>query len=331
VTPTLVALRRAVLPLVLVAACSTQTLDAGSDTARGLLPVDQRNQVILSNDGCGNWQGLYAVLFANAGGPALAGITVNASSYAPDLDANFAAWQDLVTAARASGLRGIPDPIESVGSPLVRPADGAIDSTPPNRSEGAQLIVDLSSRLSLPYRPLVVAVGGRLTDVADAYLIDHTVTDRVVVVAALGSLTAKGAVMGNPNGELDSWADTIVAQEFRYIQISDFYDPTTDIPSSLVPNLPKNPLGDLIATQQPSITDTVVESDQVSIIAVGLSAFTVAVQWVAPDPTVGFSPVIGPSLVPATNGHVWLVSSIDSALANARLSEMLQDPTTFGQ
>jgi hypothetical protein len=66
-------------------------LDAGSDTPHDLLPVDERNQIIISNDGCGSWQGLLAILFSNAGGPALAGIIVNASNYAPDLDANIVA------------------------------------------------------------------------------------------------------------------------------------------------------------------------------------------------------------------------------------------------
>ena len=325
------AFRRAVAPLLLAAACSGQSFDVGSDSPRGLLPVDNRNQVILSNDGSGNWQGLYAVLFSNAGGPLLAGITVNASSYAPDLNANLSAWQNLVTAARASGLRGIPDPIASVGSPLTRPSDGNIDTTVPNRSEGAQAIVQLSSRLSLPYRPLVVAVGGRLTDVADAYLIDHTVTDRVVVVAALGSVSTTGGVMGSPNGELDPWADAIVAQKFRYVQISVFYDPTTDIPSSQLGNLPMNPLGDLIAAQQPSITDMPIRADQVSIIAVGLPAFVVAVEKVAQDPSVGISSTSGASLVTDANGPLWLVTSIDSALATTRLWQMLQDPKTYGQ
>ena len=40
--------------------------------------------------------------------------------------------------------------------------------------------------MSLPWRPLVVVTGSRLTDVADAYLMDPTVADRVVVVSALG-------------------------------------------------------------------------------------------------------------------------------------------------
>jgi len=96
----------------------------------------------------------------------------------PTLDANVTGLRDLVLAARESGLRNIPDPIASIGPPLVRPASGEIDATAPNRSEGARFIVDASQRLSLPYRPLVVVTGGALTDVADAYLLDRTVAER---------------------------------------------------------------------------------------------------------------------------------------------------------
>jgi hypothetical protein len=35
--------------------------------------------------------------------------------------------------------------------------------------------------------------------------------------------------------------------------------------------------------------------------------------------------------VPDTNGHDWLVTSVDATLANARLWEMLEDPKTYGQ
>jgi hypothetical protein len=43
--------------------------------------------------------------------------------------------------------------------------------------------------------------------VADAYLIDHGVADRIVVVSSLGSVSGAHGVMGPPNGELDPWAD----------------------------------------------------------------------------------------------------------------------------
>jgi hypothetical protein len=321
---------RAVLLTFSTLACQSESLDAGSDLPHGLLPVDERNPVILSNDGLGNWYGLYAMLFANSGGPPLAGIAVNTSSYATSLDDNLADWQALVDAARASGLHGIPEPTASVGAPLVRPADGDIDATTPNGSDGARLVLDVSARSSTPARPVVIVAGGRLTDIADAYLLDHRVTDRVVVAAALGSGSSDGGSMGAPNGELDPWADWIVTQRFRYIQVSAFYDATIDLPSSELAILPENALGELTAAQQPGITNVATRADQVSILAVGLPEFVVAVERVEQDPTHGFASTKGPELVPNRDGPHWLVTGIEPAVAGARLRQMLSDPKTYG-
>jgi hypothetical protein len=88
----------------------------------GRLPVDERNPIILANDGVSdNWSGEFAVLLANSGGPALAGIIVTSSWFWPDLNANANGWTRFVTAARSSGLRNIPDNTASAGLPLVRP------------------------------------------------------------------------------------------------------------------------------------------------------------------------------------------------------------------
>jgi hypothetical protein len=320
---------RAVALGLLLGACGEQTLDAGFDVPHGLLPIDERNPVILSNDGTGNWYGLYAVLFASTGGPSLAGIAVNTSSYATSLEDNVGGWRTLVSAARASGLRDIPDPTASIGAPLVRPARDDIDATSPNGSEGARLIVDVSKRVSLPSRPVVVVAGGRLTDIADAYLLDHSVTERVVVVAALGSTSARNGAMDAPNGELDPWADWIVAQRFRYVQVSAYYDATRDLPASKLANLPKNPLGTLVATQQPDITDVPTQADQVSILAAALPSFVVAVERVAVDTAATFD-ASGPALLPDEAGPHWLVVQIAPTAAAARLERMLQDPATFG-
>jgi len=322
----------ALAPLLLAFACGGQALDAGSDTPHGLLPVDERNSIILNNDNYDdNWQGVFAVLFANAGGGPLAGIIINGSTYAPDLKKNLAAWQELTTAAHASNLRGIPDPIASQGSPLARPSNGSIDSTVPNRSAGALLIVEASARLALPNRPLVVVTGGRLTDVADAYLVDNSVAERVVVVSALGSVTRTGAIMGPSNGELDPWADWIVTQRLTYVQVSAYYDQTTDITSAQLNSLPKNQFGDFIAKQQPIIRNNLPEADHVSILAVGLPKFVVAAERVALDPNGVFDSTMGPALVPDAKGRVLLVTGVDGSLAGPRLWQMLQDPKTFGR
>jgi hypothetical protein len=314
-------------------ACEGGNIDAGRDSPPpGLLPVDARNPVILANDSAtDNWAGEYAMLLANSGGPALAGIIVNPSRpYWPDLAANVAVWNDMITAARASGLRNIPDATASAGDVLVRPADGEIDHTTPNRSDGAKLILALSARLSVPWRPLVVVTGSRLTDVADAYLMDHAVAERVVVVAALGSASGGGGGMGWPNGELDPWADWIVGQRFRYIQISGYYDQLGDVPSAEAANLPGNAFGSWMAAKIPSVLQIPMSSDQIGVLAVGLAAFATAVSRAVVDTSAAFDATTGPPLVGQSDGSTWVVPSCDAAMAADRLWKMLRDPRTFG-
>ena len=316
--------------LPVLVACSG-TLDAGSDRPRERLPVGPENPVILCNDGpSDNWHGEYAMLLAHAGAPALAGIVVSTGGMWFDLDENFNGWQELVTLARESGLASVPDPIRSPSAPLERPADGNVDSTAANDSEGARFIVRKSSELSRPDRPVVVATGGRLTDVADAYLIDPTVTDRVIVVASLGTGFSEGeqvARMGIPNGEMDPWANAIVVQRFRYVQVSAYYDQLADVPAERIAELPDNPLGVWMGEKQADIFATPLASDQVSVIALGVPRFTLGVThvslsgWENDEPT----------LAPDRNGTVWLVTASDGAAATARLWELLLDPATFGR
>ena len=313
-----------------VAGCG-KTLDAGRDLPHGLLPVDERNPVILENDGWSdNWSGEYAALLANHGGPPLAAIIVDGTKYWPDAGANLNGWNRMVQAARASGLDDLPDATMSMGAPLARPSDGQIDSTVPNHSAGAQVILEVSRRLSLPWRPVVVLANAPLTNLADAYLIDHTVVDRVVVVAALGSYAAPNGVMGGPNGDLDLWANWIVAQRFRYVQVSAYYDQTTDVAADDVSSLPANPLGTWMAGKQPNIFKVTTASDQVSVLAVGLPAFAVAVNRAVPDISGGFDTMRGLPLVPASDGNVWLVTQIAAPLAASHLWQWLLDPSTYG-
>ena len=72
-------MRSCVALLLAVGGCGG-SLDAGRDEPKGLLPVDDRNPVLLCNDGAyDNWQGEYAVLMASEGTLSLAGIVINTS------------------------------------------------------------------------------------------------------------------------------------------------------------------------------------------------------------------------------------------------------------
>jgi hypothetical protein len=317
--------------LALAAGGCTESRNLGTSVPHGRLPVDERNPIVLVNDGAyDNWQGEYAVLLAQSGAPKLAAIVVGNSPAWPEIEPNIAGWRELVAAARASGLGDIPDPTVSIGPALVRPANGDIDATAPNRSDGARLIVDASMRLSLPYRPMVVVTGGRLTDVADAYLIDETVSERVVVVSALGTRTPSGAAMAAPNGEMDPWADAIVTARFRFVQVSAFYDQRMDVPAARLSEIPPSPFRDWIAAKQPGIWNLPEAADQVAVLAAGLPTFATAVERVSATALVGPGATAGPDLVTDPNGSAWLVTESASAAATERFWQALLDPATYG-
>ena len=313
-----------------IAACSNVDLDAGSDRARGPLPVDQRSPLVLSNDWPrDNWQGEFAMLFASAGQLQLAGIVVNASTIYPGLADNLAEWQAMANAAHASGMRGIPDPIGSAGAPLERPASGDIDATTPNGSEGAHFIVDTSARLASSVWPMVVATGGRLTDLADAYLLDHAVADRVVVVASSGQTSGQTISTGWPNGDLDPWATSIVVTKFRYVQVNAYYPQVDDVPSSRAAQLPSNPFGAWMSSKLGDILAMDTATDQNSVIASAMPSFSLDVLRASAldgPQAAGETPV----LTAGIPGRVWSVSRGDNASATARFWQLLRDPSTFG-
>jgi hypothetical protein len=265
---------------------------------------------------------------ASSGHLQLAGIVVDASSIYPSLADNLAAWQAMVTAGRASGMRGIPDPIASAGPALQRPASGDIDATAPNRSEGARFIVETSARLATPAQPVVVATGGRLTDVADAYLIDHAVADRVVVAASSGQTTGESISTGWPNGDLDPWATTIVVARFRYVQVNTYYAQTNDVPKSREAELPANPFGAWMASKIADILELHEAADQDSVIASALPGFSLDVLRASASGATG-SAAQAPVLTAGVPGRVWSVVRGDNAGATARFWKALQDPATF--
>jgi hypothetical protein len=269
------------------------------------------------------------MMLASSGQLHLAGIVVNASSIYPGLADNLAAWQAMATAARASGMRRIPDPIGSASAPLVRPGSGDVDATTPNGSDGARFIIDASARLASPASPMVVATGSRLTDLADAYLLDHSVAERVVVVASSGQTNGQTISTGWPNGDLDPWATAIVVAKFRYVQVNAYYLQTDDVPQARAAELPSNPFGAWMTSKLGDILALDEAPDQNSVIASAIPSFSLDVlRASAPDAAAPLAPA--PDIPAGTPGRVWSVTQGDHAGATARFWEMLRSPSTFG-
>ncbi len=287
------------------------------------LPLDAQVPIIVNNDGpFDNWQGEHMLLSILEGRRVL-GLVINSSWAWPDLDASVVGWQEFIGAARADGVEGIPDPVISDAESLVRPNSGIIEDTAPNGSLGAQFIVDSVNALDAASPVLGLITGGRLTDVADAYLIDPGISERLVVISSLGVLSESGAKMGIPNGEMDAWADTIVAERLNYIQVSAYYDQSGDLPPERAEVLPTTALGNWIANKQPRLSGQLVACDQVAMLAATVPGFVSNAVRVTGQRLVPFEALEGPNLVRDDAGPAWLVTDIDVGLGQQRLLELL--------
>ncbi len=142
-------------------------------------------------------------------------------------------------AANASGLdmQRIPKPVLGADQALQRPASGKIEDTKFVRTPGGDLIVTEAKRAS-PKRPLLVFAGGPCTTVAQAYLTDASIADRMIVFQIDG---------GAYNGK-DAWSWEIVKQRCRFANWARgyFWRDIAEWKAERFNELPKNPLGDLL-------------------------------------------------------------------------------------
>jgi hypothetical protein len=120
--------------------------------------------------------------------------------------------QALVAAARANGSMDVPDPIRGPIGQLRKPLSGKIEDTNSIGAEGSWLIVKEARAASIE-NPLVVVVGGPLTTEADAYLLDPSIADKVIVAWLGGRRRIWGSTTAGT-----SWAAYIVLQKLRLVQ-----------------------------------------------------------------------------------------------------------------
>lgn len=223
------------------------------------MPYDRRNPVIYDNDAAIDvYTDDYLMALASAGDIKLIGM-ITSTSIAPfnrhsmeaDFERTATVRAESVKLARVSGLKNIPDPIHGTKGHLQPPPSGKIEDTRPIDSEGSRLIVR-EARKASSAKPLVLVMGGPLTAAADAYLLDNSIADKIIV-AWLGG---RSNDMGGYNAWADPWAAFIVLRKLRLVQFSEenmCERSAPYVPKSRLTELPDTPLREwMIQKQHPN-------------------------------------------------------------------------------
>lgn len=152
-----------------------------------------------------------------------------------------------VRLARESGFGNLPEPVMGIKGHLEKPPSGEIDDTQPHDTPGTRLIIE-TARACTPEKPLVVIMGGPVSVAVDAYLLDPSIADRMVITWLGGS--RNGA--DDYNGACDWWAAYIAACRLNVVQFPTGYNaPRT--PRERLTELPDTPFRTwLIAQRHPN-------------------------------------------------------------------------------
>ncbi|WKN40770.1 hypothetical protein [Tunicatimonas pelagia] len=123
---------------------------------------------------------------------------------------------------------------------LTVPSSGKIKDTKPLDIDGSLFIVSEAKKAS-PTQPLAILTGGQLTSVANAYLLDSTIADQIIVLGLFG------APKIDYNANLDSWAWTIILAKMKVISFK-FREDNGDFGKAFLqmPSVPKDRLQEVL-------------------------------------------------------------------------------------
>jgi hypothetical protein len=246
-------------------------------------------------------------------------------------------YTDIVGKARRSGMINIPDPVPGPGRPLAHPASDVIEDTEPINTPGSRLIVREANKAT-PEKPLVIVTGGPFTAVADAYLLDHSIADKVVVA----SLLLKEDDMSGYNGLLDGWSAYIVLQRFRYIQFGGRVAPKNtihpDVPKARLagPEIPDNELKRfMVDKDQGNGLPDDIDGDVPPAISLMRTDYITAVKRVSFSHWIDVSNSFGnpfmkvPAFKEDPNGTALVVTNTSKSVATDEWWRALSDPSAY--
>jgi len=239
--------------IVLVVWCSNafgQKISYTVNNGVHIAGVDGTNAVIYDNDLIYDTPDPFFIwLKANKGQLRLVGNIntrdmYNQPNYMFTHDDTFKDWVDLYNRAQQSGLRNIPAPIKGSGVALARPGSGVIEQTQWSSSPGSDLII-AEARKATPEKPLVIFVGGNATSVANAYLKDNSIANKVIVFQIDGYRYNRQTY-----NTTDPWSAYVVMKRFRYVAWSGnpygMYDAHRPILGVDLTGMPTNSFTDII-------------------------------------------------------------------------------------
>lgn len=318
--------------LALAAGACRLELDAGRN--RDGLPFGPKNPVVIVDD---QWQDdrlpEAAMALASAGALRIAGIVVHDTEYYRGLAALMTGWNGLLDVARASGMHDLPQLVSSDAGPLERPSDGVIESTRRPGSAGAAFLVEAARTLGSKTTPLVVVSGSGLTLIAEAYLSDPSIADRIIVAGAFAREDASGSLeLLWFNSELDPWASFIVASRLRVVPFPPPSGLPAPTPEELLSRLPETPFRQWVVDKRrpPQYPDPYPAfEDGVALLAVAAPAYAAAVERGSWSGTLGAPIVFVADSVGMSSGSTWLITQRASAVALDAFWAAMTSPATY--
>ena len=177
------------------------------------LPLDNPSFVVHDNDDHRDvYTDEYLLALSHLGDIELSALITTYSPNRMEYGLFVKGREKIVEKAGLSGMKGLPVALEGTHQRLERPSTNRISDTGPLGLPASRYLVGLSRSVTKE-RPLVFVTGGQLTVIADAYLIDTTIVDRVIVTGIFGVREM------DYNAGLDAWAWKIVLSRFRVLAV----------------------------------------------------------------------------------------------------------------
>lgn len=238
-------------------------------------------------------------------------------------------WELAIASGFSRAL--VPPPMHVFKGRLVKPASGKIEDTVPVNVPAASAIVSIARGSASPENPLIVCCGGQLTTVADAYLQDPSIADRIVV-SFIG-----GKPDGSPNYNewADGWATEIAMKKLRMVIFP--VEPSMAAVCPVVPkerlasDLPASPFTRRLVQKTHPIHNLPadMDADGGCVISVINPAYATKVQRKVVTGTKDFDGHDVPVLGNNANGNIWMITAVNRAVGTDTWWSMITDPVVW--